>query len=155
MHPGEAQLSRRRGEPRPPDRGLRGTDVTDDDGQAGAETVRARPLVMLKLEQLHHPRLLGGGSHQPQRPVGAGQQQARRVDLQQLHAPLSQRLQELHQVVSDHQRVRQLDERLRQTLAHGCCHSRTVDLLLSWPCRRQRRPRSCRSGSPGRTVTPR
>ncbi len=67
---------------------------------------------MLDLQQLDHPGLLGRGGHQPQRPVGAGQQQPGRVDLQQLHAPLGQRLQELQQVKIGHQRVGELDEGL-------------------------------------------
>ncbi len=102
--------------------GVAGGDVGDDDGLPGAVAVQAGALVVLDLEQLGDPRLLGGGSHQLQRPAGVGQQQPGRVDLQQLHAPLGEHVQELHQVKAADQGVGQLDERLRQALVHDRCH---------------------------------
>ena len=124
VHPGIAHLQRGGGEPRPSRCGAVGADVADDDGLPGAVAVQARSLVVLDLEQLHDPGLLGRGRHQPQRAPAVGQQQPGRVHLQQLDAPVGERLQELHQVIPGDQGVRQFHERLCQALIHRCCHNR-------------------------------
>jgi hypothetical protein len=59
VHPGVAHLLRGGGEPRPPLRGAASADIADDNGLAGAVAVQARPLIVLDLEQLHDPGLLG------------------------------------------------------------------------------------------------
>ena len=101
-------------------------DVGDDDRLPGAVAVQARALVVLDLEQFRDPCLLGRGGHQLQHAAGVGQQQPRRVHLQQLHAPLGEHVQELHQVKAADQGVGQIDERLREALVHDRCHAARV-----------------------------
>jgi hypothetical protein len=74
------------------------------------DTVHAGALVGLLLEQLQQPGVLGGGGHDLQAAALVGQQDARRVGAQQVHALVHQFLQEVCHVVVGDQGVRQTDE---------------------------------------------
>jgi hypothetical protein len=115
LHGGEPGLAGGRREPRPPRR--RGSQVRGGDGPAGPEAVQARTLVVLYLEQLKQPGGLARGSHQAQLTARVSQQQSGSGDVQQLHAAVGQHVQEVDHVEPGHQRVSQLDERLRQQLS--------------------------------------
>jgi hypothetical protein len=104
-----------------------------------------------------------GGSHELQRAPPVGQQQPRGIHFQQLHAPLGEHVQELHQVKAADQGVGQLDERPRQALIHDRCHSGRparpaalryrASMTIRWPSGKVRPPprhqdQSAAGGSP-------
>ena len=122
----ESHLLCGRSELRPLRSGISGSEVRNDDGQTGAVTVQARALVVLDLEQFCEPGLLSGGSNELKCPPPIGEQQPRGVDLKELHAPLGEHVQELHQVIVADKGVGQLDEGLGEAPVHSGCHDASL-----------------------------
>jgi hypothetical protein len=79
----------------------------------GPERLQARSHLVLQLEQLDQSRRVGRGGHGLQPAAFVGQHDAAGVGVHEVHGALDQRVQELDEVELVHQRVRELDEGVR------------------------------------------
>lgn len=139
----------------PPFRGDRQIGEIDTDARgAGAVAVHARALVVLEGEKFQHVcALVGGGDgHEPVLLVG--EQDSRRLDVEEFHAALTQLLQEFDDTEIIGQRVGDLHEHLGQSLhtRHGAGPSLRPKLFLSSfsPSRRRRSTMSREMSPTGR-----
>jgi hypothetical protein len=111
VHRREADLGGSDDETRP---SAGGGQVGHGHGPAGPETVHARALVGLQLEQLQQPGPLRRSGHHLQGISLVGQEQPGRGDAEQLYASFGQHVQEVDHVEVIDKRVSHLDEHVGQ-----------------------------------------